>query len=72
MIRYLPFEEERYHVDVGPYVTYGINAKDERGNVVRSISDVSTNRAIVASLCRKCTRNRLDPIHLRDVIEDAI
>ena len=72
MIRYLPFEEERYHVDIGPYVTYGIAAVDERGNVVRSISDVSTDKAYCASLCKKCTINRLDPIHLYDVVEDSI
>ena len=72
MIRYLPFEEERYHADIGPYVSYGIAAKDEHGNVVRSVYDVSTDKAFVASLCKRCTKNRLDPIHLRDVVEDSI
>ena len=72
MIQYLPFEEERYHADIGPYVSYGIEARDEHGNVVRSISDVSTDRAYTASLCERCTINRLDPIHLYDVVEDNI
>ena len=72
MIQYQPFAEERYHVDIGPYISYGIEARDERGNVVRSISDVSTDRALTASLCERCTINGLDPIHLYDVVEDSI
>ena len=72
MIQYRPFEEERYHADIGPYISYGIEACDECGNVVRSISDVSTDRTLTASLCERCTINGLDPIHLRDVVEDNI
>ena len=72
MIRYLPFAEEQSHIDIGRYTTHGIEAKDEHGTVLKSVHDVSTNKAFVASLCQRCTAHHLDPIHLRDVVEDSI
>ena len=72
MIRYQPFTEERRDADLGVYVTFGIRAVDERGNVVKTVPDVSTNRSFVTSLCERCTMHGLAPIHLRDVVEDSI
>ena len=36
------------------------------------VSDVSTDRAAVEQLARRCTEGQLDPIHLLDVVEDAL
>ena len=72
MIRYRPFIEERQDADLGAYLSFGIRAIDEQGNIVKEIHDVSTRLAFAASLCKRCTINELDPIHLKDVIEDSI
>lgn len=72
MIRYQPFTEERRGADLGVYRSFGIRAIDEQGNVVKEIHDVSTRFAFVASLCKRCTINELDPIHLQDIVEDSI
>ena len=61
--------------ELGPYTTYGIlAARDLCGcqQVVRFISDVSLDRALVEALARRCTAAQLDPCHLLDVVEDAI
>ena len=39
---------------------------------VAFVSDVSTDRAVVEQLARRCTEGQLDPIHLLDVVEDAL
>lgn len=39
---------------------------------VAFVSDVSTDRAAVEQLARRCTEGQLDPIHLLDVVEDAL
>lgn len=39
---------------------------------VAHVPNVSTSQSLVSHLTKKCTRGQLDPIHLLDVILDAI
>lgn len=71
MVGYFPFREELYSEELGRYESYGIRVV-RHGRVVLRLSDVSTEAARVISLCRRCTKGQLDPIHLRDVLEDVL
>ena len=37
-----------------------------------TVSDVSLDKAFVEGLAKLCTELQLDPIHLFDVVEDAL
>ncbi len=72
MYRYEMYEENMESEELGVYVTYGIKAFGASGEMLCAVSDVSTDRALVQTLCESCTAEQLYPIHLRDVIEDSI
>ncbi len=54
------------------YVTYGIEAVDPFGRVVKSFSDVFFDKAKAEHLVTLCNSEKLSIIHLEDVVEDAI
>ncbi|MBQ8388797.1 MAG: hypothetical protein IJX46_07725 [Clostridia bacterium] len=72
MNRYLLFEEKLCSDELGTYTSFGIKVLDPNGSKIISVSDVSTDKALVTKLCNLCTEHGLDPIHLMDVIEDNI
>jgi len=55
----------------GLYRTYGIEVC-ENGDPVETIQDISLDRDAVAGLVHTCNRERLEPMHLRDVVEDFL
>ncbi len=55
-----------------PHAMYGIDAVRENGIVQDSFVDVFDNYKDAEELAQKCTELELDPIHLQDVIEDAV
>lgn len=72
MLQYIPVREELCTPELGTYVSYGIRAVLASGEETAFVSDVSTDQAFVEHLAMLCTMGQLSPIHLRDVIEDAI
>ncbi len=72
MILYLPYEESMCTDECGAYITFGIDAYDGNGHEIAAVPDVSVSRPLVASLCDTFTKQQVDPIHLHDVIEDAL
>ena len=71
MYKYIIVEEQLEHPDIGTYTSYGIKA--EKGNdELIFVSDVSVDRVFVENLARCCTDLQLDPVHLFNVVEDAI
>lgn len=72
MLRYVPRPEAVRSVDGEHYISYSIVILDEAGREIAHVSDVSTRKAAVAELCSACERCQIDPIHLRDVIEDRL
>lgn len=63
------------HPDIGHYTSYGIKIfRVSHGKLheLKTVSDVSTNEALVKQLATLCTRGQLSPIHLMDVIEDFL
>ncbi len=56
-------------------VSYGILAEQEISNgwiPVTVAANVSRNQEFVLKLAQKCTYLQLDPMHLADVVEDAL
>lgn len=69
--KYITVEEKLENPDIGTYTSYGIKAIKENVEV-EFVSDVSVDKIFVDELARCCTDLQLDPIHLFDVVEDAI
>jgi len=72
-IRYTAVGERRYFPGLGAYRTYGILAvRADRKQRAAYVPDISTDRAFVSGLAERCTDGQLSPIHLRDVVMDAL
>ena len=72
---YALISEKLFSSELGHYRSFGIRAfqKTECGwREVAFVADVATARATVKQLARRCTEGQLDPIHLLDVVEDAL
>ena len=74
-MHYIPLKEELSSVELGNYQTFAICAYARIGNEwceVARVSDVSADLSFVTALCDRCNRGQLSPLHLRDVVEDAL
>ena len=59
----------------GSRIGYGIAAMEHNGDEVAMLAhvdDISSDKSAVGELARRCTRSRLDPVHLTDVVLDFI
>ena len=75
IFRYALVSEQLFSTELGHYRSFGIRAFQKTECSWREIafvSDVSTDQAAVEQLARRCTEGQLDPIHLLDVVEDAL
>jgi len=74
--RYVLFSEEKSLPEIpAPFQTFGIRVISEGENgqqLLQSVSDVSVDREVVESIVALCNREKLEPIHLTDVIEDTL
>ncbi len=59
--------EEKKILEEQEYVAYGI-----RYNSEYCIDDVSADKEAVKRLVANCNKYELDPVHLRDVVEDFL
>lgn len=58
--------------DGNAVVTYGIVAVDSEGNILKSVPDVFLDKAQAEKFIRLCNSQKLELIHLLDVIEDEL
>ena len=58
--------------DGTPYPTYGIEAVDHRGAVLRQIPDISLDEKAVTILAHQMNTHRLALVHFLDVVEDFL
>lgn len=73
MITYKVIKENLQHCELGRYIAYGICVYSEEARMIlKSISDVFIERDKVEKLVALCNENKLDPIHLSEVVQDAI
>ena len=69
MYRYISVSEELSSPYLGRYRSFGIAG---HWQVVCKVSDVSTDPVFVENLAARCTAGQLEPVHLMDIIEDAL
>jgi len=72
LLRYKTFKIKNDEFDC---ICYGLAAeKLENGawNTVAIVKDVSPYEEFVSALAQKCTSGQLDPIHILDIVLDAI
>ena len=75
MIIYEVFSAVFEDAEYGKYESYGILAKgveEGRAVLVDSLSDISTDEALVRSLCSYCNERKIPPFMIGGVIEDFI
>lgn len=71
MINYRVFEQTKFYNNCGHYSSFGIIVFD--GNVhIRTVPDVSLNKAQVQNMVDKLNKYKLDPCHLSQYIEDYL
>ena len=74
-VRYEVVKQRLYSADLGVYDTYGIIALEHNGAEWREcafVSDVSVDPALAKRIAYDCTRYKLSPIHLFDVVCDYL
>ena len=75
MFRYIPVSEELSSPLLGQYHSFGIAAQKEvagHWQTCCQVADISTDPIFVENLAARCTAGQLEPVHLLDVIEDAL
>ena len=75
MFRYIPVSEELSSPILGQYHSFGIAAQKEvagHWQTCCQVPDISTDPIFVENLAARCTAGQLEPVHLLDVIEDAL
>ncbi len=55
-----------------PVPVYGIDVLTQTGSVYCSIPDIFLDKARAEALAARCNAGALDPIHLPDVVQDAL
>ncbi len=73
MIKYKIIVEKVKSSELGEYTAYGVCVFiEETKTVIESFSDVFLEKEEAENFVNMCNISRLDPIHLREVIEDMI
>lgn len=73
MYIYKVVEENLQNCEFGSYIAYGIAVCFKSTNIIIiSISDVFLEKEKAEKLVELCNKNNLEPIHLREVVEDAV
>ena len=75
MIYYLPVREQHRFGLTHTYTAYGIKVlsiTQKHTKILVYIPDISLSRRAVTVLAKCCTKKRLSPIHIFDVIEDFL
>lgn len=70
---YLPVEQTLFTEELGAYRSFGLHVLrdfDGSNQEITFFQDVSTDRALIEQLSVLLNKLQLDPIHIRDIIED--
>jgi len=71
VVQYIMVEERLNHPNLGEYLSFGIAAL-QNGEQIILVSDISTNKNDVLKLAERCSKEKLSPVHLYDVVEDYL
>ena len=64
--------EDSFTLESETHIGYGISVKDTRNGKCTLFHDISVNKKDIANLVSLCNELKLDPIHIRDVIDDFL
>ena len=74
-IQYKIIKETALSEGLGEYHTFGLQAEEFVDNIpskVHTLSDVSTEEAVVAEMARLFNDEQLEIVHLIDVVQDML
>lgn len=75
MYKYSIEKENNFHKEIGNYTSYGIKVTLVNKNIsqnIEYISDVFVDEKMAYDFINKCNKNKLEPVHIYDAIEDAL
>lgn len=75
MVNYYYVEEKLHNSSIGNYTAYAITAYKEESNKktrIAYISDVFLDEAFAKHFIHICNTMNVDPVHLPDLIEEAL
>lgn len=74
MVNYCYVKEELHNSEIGNYTAYAISAYEYSNHKKTKIyiSDVFLDESDAKSFVKLCNEMELDPVHLPQVIEDAL
>ena len=75
MVRYYYVEEKLYNSSIGNYTAYAIIAYNKDDNIkirLTYISDVFLDKADAKQFIHICNTMNVEPVHLSDLIEEAL
>lgn len=64
--------EDNLVFEENTYLTYGIAVAESDKTHGEEYHNISTDRDAVFSLVKRCNELLLDPVHLKDVVEDFL
>ncbi len=72
MLRYTVFSDTYVHETLGPYRGWGIEARLPDGSCAGRVEDISEDCAYVQLVAAVLNRERAEPVHLRDILENFL
>lgn len=69
--RYIPIRETLSSDELGTYITYSLSVRTLEEEIT-FVSDVTTDFEEIERLADLCTLKELDPIHLKEIIQDFL
>ena len=72
MVIYAPIVKNHYSPETGTYVSFGISARDSEHGQICFVPDVFSDEQEARAFTERLNKLQVSPIHLADVIEDAL
>lgn len=72
MVRYTVFSKLYTHETLGTYLGWGIEARLPDGSCAGRVEDLSEDCAYVCLVAAVLNREKLEPVHLWDVLENFL
>ena len=72
MVHYSVFSQEIRDRDLGTYIGWGIEGREEDGSLAGRVEDLTEERDFALLVAAALNREQAEPVHLRDILEDLL
>ena len=72
MVRYSVFSQELCSRELGTYIGWGIQGREEDGREAGRVEDLTEDREFAELVAAALNREQAEPVHLRDILEDLL